>query len=80
MKTLTFSNLKARYCHALPAANTLCGIQAANYIVITGIARPSGIAETGERAMPGRRRQKLKIDIKNKPCYQKCGCGSKAYF
>jgi hypothetical protein len=58
----------------------LCGIQAASYIVIIGIARPSVIAKTGEQAMLGRRRQKLKIDIKNKPCYQKCGCDSKAYF
>jgi len=51
-------NLKAPYCPALPAANTLCGIQAASYIVITGTARPSVIAETGERAMLGRRRRK----------------------
>jgi hypothetical protein len=51
-------NRKARYSHALPAANTLYGIQAASYIVIVGIAKPSGIGETGEPAMPGRRRQK----------------------
>jgi len=58
MKTLTISNLKARYCHALPAGNTLCGIQAASYIVIIGIARPSVIAKTGEQAMLGRRPRK----------------------
>jgi len=58
MKTLTISNRKAPYSHALPAGNTLCGIQAASYIVIIGIARPSGIEKTGERAMPGRRQWK----------------------
>jgi len=58
MKILTILNRKAPYSHALPAGNTLCGIQAASYIVIVGIARPSGIAETGERATPGRRLRK----------------------
>jgi hypothetical protein len=57
MKTLTILNRKARYCHALPAGNTLCGIQAASYIVIIGIARPSVIEKTGEQAMQERRRR-----------------------
>jgi len=35
----------------------LYGIQAASYIVIVGIAKPSGIGETGEQAMQERRRR-----------------------
>jgi len=68
MKILTILNRKAPYFHALPVVNILYGIQAANYIVIVGIAKPSGIGETGEPAMLERRWRKLKI--KNKRlCY-----------
>jgi hypothetical protein len=55
------------YSLALPAVNTLYGIQAANYIVIVGAAKPSVIEETDERAMLGRRRLKRKIKNKNRP-------------
>jgi hypothetical protein len=43
----------------------LCGIQAASYIVIVGIAKPSGIAETDEPAMPGRKPRKQVTRNKN---------------
>jgi hypothetical protein len=73
MKTLTILNRKAPYFHALPAANILCGIQAVNYIVIIGTAKPSVIAETDEPAMLGKR-QGSKKDLKHstgffKQCY-----------